>query len=246
VDDLAQRGFSRNASEYARARPSFPAEALDWLAAEAALEPGAPVIELGAGTGLLTRDLLARGLEVTAVEPLAEMREELARAIPDLRVVDAVAEELPLPDVSAAAVVAANSLHWFHLDRALPEIHRVLTPGGAMLLLWTLRDTDDPLQAQIETLARRLTRDGAVYPAANPGKALAASELFEKHVDRAFHFEQHLDQAGLADLTRSWSVVGKLEPKEREEMVAEVAAFAEGKAEITLAYHCWTHVYRAT
>jgi SAM-dependent methyltransferase len=245
VDNLAQRGFSRSASEYARARPGFPPEALDWLAGEAALEPGAPVIELGAGTGLLTRDLLERGLAVTAVEPLAEMREELGRALPGLRVVDAVAEELPLPDDSATAVVAANALHWFHLDRALPEIHRVLEPGGSMLLLWTLRDTDDPLQAQIERLNRRLTRDGAVYPSANPGKALAASEQFEQQGDQAFKFVQHLDRDGLADLARSWSVIGQLEPPAREEIVREVVGLAGDQSEIDLSYRCWTHVYRA-
>lgn len=246
MDDLARTGFSRNVSDYARARPGFPPEALDWLSAEASLAAGAPVVELGAGTGLLTRDLLGRGFAVTAVEPLASMREELARALPEVSVVDSVAEDLALPDDSAAAVFAANALHWFHLNRALPEIHRVLKPGGSMLLLWSLRDTDDPLQAQIEAVARRLTRDGAVYPAANPGKALAASELFEQRGDRAFKFVQHLDRDGLADLTRSWSVIGKLEPPAREEIVSEVVGLAGDRTEITLAYRCWTHVYRAT
>jgi ubiquinone/menaquinone biosynthesis C-methylase UbiE len=179
------------------------------------------------------------------VEPLASMREELARALPEVSVVDSVAEDLALPDDSAAAVFAANALHWFHLDRALPEIHRVLTPGGYMLLLWTLRDEDDPLQAQIEVVARRETRDGAVYPAANPGKALAASDLFEQQSDRAFKFAQHLDRHGLADLTRSWSVIGKLAEPEREKVVSEVVALAGNQDEFDLSYHAWAHVYRA-
>jgi ubiquinone/menaquinone biosynthesis C-methylase UbiE len=105
------------------------------IAAELGVATGERVLDLGAGTGKLTRVLLAAGLDAVAVEPLAELRAVLAERIGEDRVVEGVAEEIPLPDGSVAAVSVADAFHWFDRPRALVEIRRVVRPGGGLAIL---------------------------------------------------------------------------------------------------------------
>lgn len=128
--------FGAAAEIYERSRPAYPAEALDWL-----LPAGRPrVVDLGAGTGKLTRQIHARGLPVTAVDPSADMLAQLRRAVPGVPALLGTAEQLPLPDGSADAILTAQAWHWVDPARAVPEAARVLTPGGTLGLIWNLRD----------------------------------------------------------------------------------------------------------
>ena len=143
--------FGANADAYERARPDWPADAAAWLV------PGAPrlVVELGAGTGKLTRALAAAGRHVVAVEPDERMLAVVSGL--GLAGVDAVhgsAEALPLADGTADAVVAGSSIHWFDLERALAEAHRVLRPGGTLAFGWNHRDASDPAMARIDAAIR--------------------------------------------------------------------------------------------
>ena len=123
---------------YERARPEYPAEAVDWL-----LPPDAKtVLDLGAGTGKLTRALAARGLEVFAVDPSPKMLEQLRAAIPGATISLGSAEDIPLPDASVDVVLAGNAMHWFDMAVAGPEIARVLAPGGILAGLWNVMDDD--------------------------------------------------------------------------------------------------------
>ena len=125
--------FGRYAADYERWRPRYPDAAVDWV-----LPPhAARVADVGAGTGKLTRALLARGLDVVAVEPDPDMLGVLRRVVPDARAHRAGAEALPLPDASVDAVVVGQAWHWFDHDAAIAEVRRVLTPGGWLGLLWT-------------------------------------------------------------------------------------------------------------
>ena len=142
-------GYARSAAAYERGRPGYPPAAVDFLAARLRLGPGRTVVDLAAGTGKLTRPLLATGAEVVAVEPVAEMRAALPAGA---RAVDGTAEEMPLDTGSADAVAVAQAFHWFDGDAALAEIHRVLRPGGALALVWNRRRMDDPLNQAIEEL----------------------------------------------------------------------------------------------
>jgi SAM-dependent methyltransferase len=130
--------FGAAAAAYAEHRPDYAEAAVRW-----ALEPvGQPtrVVDLGAGTGKLTAALARLGAEVTAVEPDPAMRAELRRILPEVRTLAGRAEEIPVPDGSADAVLAGQAMHWFDMDKALPEITRVLAPGGVLAGLWNVDD----------------------------------------------------------------------------------------------------------
>ncbi|BDV31053.1 class I SAM-dependent methyltransferase [Microbacterium terricola] len=128
--------FDAVAEIYARSRPSYPQESVDWLL------DGDPavVVDVGAGTGLFTR-LLRDGIRtVIAVEPSAPMREELRAAIPDVEAVQGAGERMPLRDASADLAVFAQAWHWVDVPAASAEVARVLRPGGRLGLVWNLRD----------------------------------------------------------------------------------------------------------
>ncbi|MFN8089452.1 MAG: class I SAM-dependent methyltransferase [Mycobacterium sp.] len=128
--------FGSEAAAYERGRPSYPPEAIDWL-----LPPNArDVLDLGAGTGKLTTRLVERGLDVVAVDPIAEMLELLTHSLPDTPALLGTAEQIPLPDNSVDAVLVAQAWHWFDPQRAVAEVARVLRPGGRLGLVWNTRD----------------------------------------------------------------------------------------------------------
>ncbi len=136
ADNARSLSFGAQAAAYERGRPSYPPGAIDWL-----LPPGArDVLDLGAGTGKLTTRLVERGLDVVAVDPLAEMLEVLCTSLPDTPALLGTAEEIPLDDNSVDAVLVAQSWHWFDPERAIPEVARVLRPGGRLGLVWNTRD----------------------------------------------------------------------------------------------------------
>src|SRR5437762_9625923 len=128
--------FGFRAAEYDRYRPGYPAEAVQWLVGR---PPPARVLDVGAGTGRLSVAATALGHDVLAVEPDDAMRAVAEAALPG-RTVAGTAEDLPLPDASYDAVVAGQAYHWFDRDRALPEIARVLSAGGALGVVWNIRD----------------------------------------------------------------------------------------------------------
>ncbi len=130
------RSFGGAASVYERARPDYPELVVDWL-----LPSGAPrVVDLGAGTGKLTRLIAARDIRVTAVDPSPEMLEQLRRALPNVPALPGTAEQIPLDDDSVDAVLVGQAWHWVDVERASTEVARVLKPGGRLGLVWNHRD----------------------------------------------------------------------------------------------------------
>jgi SAM-dependent methyltransferase len=210
----AALAFRAVADAYARARPGYPDEVVPWMCGE---QP-ARVLELGAGTGRLTAALAAHAHQVLATDPLPEMLAHLRRALPEIPAAQAVAERIPLPDHSVDVVVSAQAYHWFDPDKALPEIARVLRPGGAVALVWNERDERIPW-------VRRL---GAALPGpeqnSDPTHDLIGSGLFG-YVERAtFRLWQRLDRDRLHDLVRSRSHVAVLDEARRAEVLEQVDA----------------------
>jgi SAM-dependent methyltransferase len=132
--------FGAAAAAYAEHRPGYAGAAVRWVLEPVSGRQPLRVLDLAAGTGKLTAALAGLGAEVTAVEPDPAMLAELRRQLPGVRAVEGSAEALPLPDESADAVLCGQAMHWFDLDRALPEIARVLTPGGVLAGLWNVDD----------------------------------------------------------------------------------------------------------
>lgn len=127
--------FAGVAEVYERGRPDYPPAVAGAIAAELGFGPGDRVLDLGAGTGKLTRVLAGFGLEVIAIEPLEALRAVLAEQIAAARVLDGRAESIPLPGGTVAAVTVADAFHWFDRPRALEEIRRVVRPGGGLAIL---------------------------------------------------------------------------------------------------------------
>lgn len=172
--------FGAAAAAYAEHRPDYPEKALAWGLAGAGRTPER-VLDLAAGTGKVTEGLLALGVTVTAVEPDAEMLEELTKALPSVTPLIGTAEEIPLPDASVDAVVVGQAVHWFDLDRAYPEIARVLEPGGVLAALWNHDDESAGWLAELNSLiktsmSRRWLSDYEALPGHD------AFEPFEKKV----------------------------------------------------------------
>ncbi|RKR75095.1 class I SAM-dependent methyltransferase [Frondihabitans australicus] len=143
--------FGPAAALYEKGRPSYPAEVVDWLVPEGATH----VVDLGAGTGKFTRLLVAKGLHVAAVEPSAGMRDELIRAVPGAQVLPGSAERLPIDGESVDAVLAAQSWHWVDPARAVPEVARVLRPGGTLGMVWNMRARDDGWLDELDVLLEK-------------------------------------------------------------------------------------------
>jgi ubiquinone/menaquinone biosynthesis C-methylase UbiE len=139
VHEVAAEGFG-DPSDYEAARPSYPAAAIEWFAAELGIGPGRRVCDLAAGTGKFTRLLTGTGAELCAVEPVAGMREAFRTVLPTIPLVAGTAEALPFSAGSFDVVLAAQAWHWFEHDRAAAEVLRVVQPGGGVGLVWNARD----------------------------------------------------------------------------------------------------------
>lgn len=250
----AAHGFDRNAAQYERARPSYPAEAVAHVVGHGRIGPASRVLDLAAGTGKLTRVLVPTGAEVVAVEPVAGMRAGLAAAVPGVEVHDGTAERLPLPDGSVDVVTVAQAFHWFDPPVALAEIHRVLRRGGHLFLLWNTRDRSAEWVRQFGDLLvdgdRGLARPYDSYYDVDYAAVIATAGAGRfTPVERWAHrWEQPCDEDLLVDRAASVSVVGVLADDERAVVLDRIRSLARSHPD--LAGRPWfgfpyeTHVWR--
>lgn len=154
IPRAAADGFGQGAAAYEAGRPSYPADAVAWLAEGVGIGPGRRIVDLAAGTGKLTRLLVPTGADLVAVEPVAAMRDQFRAAVPGVEVVEGMAEALPFGDHSVDGVVVAQAFHWFDLAAACREIRRVLRPGGSLGMIWNERDTSVPWVAELSRIIR--------------------------------------------------------------------------------------------
>jgi SAM-dependent methyltransferase len=226
-------GFTDVAAVYERGRPEYPPVVVDRIVAELGVttaHPPARVVDLGAGTGKLTRPLVAAGLDVVAVEPLEHMRAAVARAVGAERVVDGRAEAIPLPDASLDGAVSGDAFHWFDGDRAAAELHRVLRPGAGLVLSWLQSDDHErpetrELWALLRPLWERSSHPGIVE--GRRGEAIGRHPGFAPVRRADIPFEDALDHDGMIAWFASFSVIGALAERERAEMLGRVAAILD-------------------
>lgn len=222
MSDLA-RSFDRAAAEYERGRPGYAEAALDAVP----LPAEAVVLDLAAGTGKLTRQLVPRFAHVIAVEPLDGMRELLERVVPEAVTLAGTANAIPLEDASVDGVFVGQAFHWFGTDEAVREIARVLRPRGVLAILFNhadgelepalpqlVRDTLDTLAA---ARAPERSSQSGLWRAPFPGP-------FEPFAEASFPNPVEHDRRGMLARLASWSSVASLPDGERTRLLEELAA----------------------
>jgi SAM-dependent methyltransferase len=232
-------GFADVAGVYESGRPEYAPAVVGAIAAELGVPAGAPVLDLAAGTGKLTRALIAGGLDVVAVEPQAELREILAASVGAERVHEGLAEAIPLADGSVFAVTVADAFHWFDRPAALAEIRRVLRPGGGLAVLTTAPDWSGASWAhEVGTLMSELRPEHPGFDGPPWQDAVrAAGGWSEPHEVRVTASRPAVPEQ-FVDYIASVSWVASLPVKEREQTLARVAAIVSaGEAPANLPVH---------
>jgi SAM-dependent methyltransferase len=242
----AAQAFDRAADLYDRVRPEYPDEAVDWLVETLGLGPGRTVVDLAAGTGKMTKALLARArARVVAVEPAPRMLDRLRESAPGAEAREGTAEAIPLPDGSADAVTVAQAFHWFSNDRAIGEIHRVLRPGGRLALVWNRRWLRAPAQAALDELLEPWKPDDVPRHKTDDWRvAIEATALFEPVAERELPWTQEVDRAGFVGRFASTSFIAALDPAEHGRALAAAERVARRFEEpIELPYVAELSVY---
>jgi SAM-dependent methyltransferase len=204
--------FGVAADAYERGRPPYPAEAIDWLVPAHATR----VLDLGAGTGKLTRQLLDRGLDVVAVEPSAGMRDQFRRVVPGVPVVGGTAERLPLASGSVDAILVAQAWHWVEPSLGVPEAARILAPGGRLGLLWNRRVEAVDWVAELSSIMGSNRSPDAGRAAPQIGPPFGPVERL--NVD----WVHHLTPETMIDWVASRSYVITLPEAQRESVLGQV------------------------
>ncbi len=237
--DRLGRSFGAVASQYATARPRYP----ETLVADI-VRSGTRVLELGAGTGLLTRTLATSNLTFLVATDLdPQMLVELHGALPAIPAVVARAERLPFPDQHFDMVIAAQAAHWFDLEPAAHEIRRVLRPGGELALLWNHRSLEVDWVAQFERITRAYTIGTVDREVADE---IAATGCFGPFSMYKAAFEHRVDLEGARNLVESFSHVSTLPPDTRASVIEEAAEHLRMRADqngvISIPYYCEAYV----
>jgi SAM-dependent methyltransferase len=235
--------FGTVSHDYDAARPSYPADAVAWLTGPAPLD----VLDLGAGTGKLTEQLVAAGHRVSAVDPSEGMLAQLRARLPSVTVAQGPAESVPLPDHAYDVVTAAQAWHWFDQPAATRESARVLRPGGRLALVWNQRDET---HGWVGAAWAPITRDGSVGMALLADDwtgELVAEGLFGPVERATFHHEQQLSRDGVLRLIASRSSLAVMDAEQRDAVLTEVGEILDNHPEsrgqdlLTIPYdvHCF-------
>jgi MOSC domain-containing protein YiiM/SAM-dependent methyltransferase len=222
IHEQAAKGFAAAADAYERGRPEHSEESVALLARELGFGPGSRVVDLGAGTGKLTRQLVETGADVVAIEPIPEMRAHLEAALPQVEALTGTAEDLPLERHSVDAVLVAQAFHWFDALRALSEIRRVVRPGGGLGLIWQSRDASVPWVARLNEIIDAAD-DG--HPRFRTGEWRSAFELtalFEPLREATLHSVQRATPEVIVDRVASISYIAAMTPESRKPVLAAV------------------------
>ncbi len=243
IDPRAATGFASNAGGYEQGRPQYPPAAIEELAREFGLTQESTVLDLAAGTGKLTRQLVPLAGRVIAVEPSPAMRAELGAQVTEAEVLDGTAEAIPLEDATVDAVLVAQAFHWFRAPEALAEIARVLRPGGGLALIWNQARWTGPWVERFKALVEPSQRAAGIFPSGDEHwkEVLARDGRFGPRHDAHY---THVHSTRLEDflaLVASWSWIANLPDGERADILAQARELVDDQAVLELAYA--TEVY---
>jgi SAM-dependent methyltransferase len=226
VSPSRAQSFGADAAAYAEHRPGYPDAAIDWVLPSAV---GGRLLDLAAGTGKLTAALLGRG-EVIAVEPDSAMLGELRRRFPGVAAMAGTAESIPLPAASVDAVLIGQAWHWFDTERALPELARVLRPGGVLAALWNAEDAGVEWVAGLHWVAEQ-GRAVRGIPAAGIPPAFAEHVAFSPGGEASFPnpIPTTTDALVASIGTHSWALIS--EPADRDAAFARIRGYLAERPE---------------
>lgn len=238
--------FTGRVESYRRFRPRYPAQIVELLRQECGLRSDAVIVDVAAGTGLLTEVFLAAGFQVTAVEPNAEMRaacSELEQSSTKLRCIAGTAEDTGLPRQSADLITVAQAMHWFDLERARAEFKRILKPDGWCAVIYNHRQMGgDAFHDAYEELLRKFGVDYASVQQQHVDKARLAGFFAPAEMKRAtFANSQTLTREGFEGRIFSSSYIPRPGQERFDAMQAEIGRIFEEhqtKSQVTMGYEC--------
>jgi SAM-dependent methyltransferase len=242
IHHIAAEGFAAGATAYVEGRPGYPQEIEAWLTDDLGLGTGKTALDLAAGTGKFSPRLLATGAAVIAVEPVQAMLDQLIRQYPEIEAKSGSAQNIPLADASVDAVVCAQAFHWFATPEALHEIRRVLKPGGALGLVWNVRDESVPWVAALNAIMKPFEGDAPRYHSQkwrNVFPADGFSLLRESHF---WNGHTGPPEKVIIDRILSVSFMAALPPRQQEQVIAQlrdvIATYPElaDKSQVTFPY----------
>jgi SAM-dependent methyltransferase len=242
ADEIATAGFA-NGLRYHAGRPDYPPDAVRFLVEELGIDRDAHVIDLGAGTGIFTGQLIPFGPRITAIEPTPGMRQVLEQRLPTVTVLDGRDVDIPLETGCADCVVVAQAFHWFDAPVALEEIHRVLVDGGGLGLVWNERDESVDWVAALGRAM--LWPEHQPYEVGRDFTEVIAAGPFVNVERRKFTHAQVLDHDGLVQRVLTTSYIAVMDDDERGAVMRNVEAVVRELPDpVTLPYV--TDAYRAT
>ena len=219
--------FGAQAEAYAEHRPDYPVAAIRWALEPLARSERLEVLDLAAGTGKLTAGLVAEGHRVTAVEPNEQMLSELVRRVHDVRALPGHAEHIPVPDHTVDAVFVGTAFHWFDQEKALPEIARVLRPGGVLAAMWIEPDPNIEWYAEFQQVSSSSIEDQRHDPVdvmAHPSFKRAERGTFP-------HALRRDSPEALVDTTNTYSRMLVIDEQERAAINDKMLEFLRGRPE---------------
>jgi SAM-dependent methyltransferase len=237
--------FGAIAADYDRLRPPPASAAVDWLLPD----PCSVAVDVAAGTGLLTRQLVRRVSRVIAVEPDARMREVLTQRSPQIEALDGTGEAIPLPDDCADALFVSSAWHWLDPERALPEIARVLRDGGRLAVLWTSRDRDIEWVRDLDRGPTDPPWDSESESAHRSRRAIGLTDVRDFHrVELAsFGFTRRMRIDDVVEMIATYSAVITSSGPERDGLLDAARGKLEtrfpGQVEVDMPMRTWC--YRA-
>ncbi len=222
IHRTAASGFVRP-DVYEKGRPDYPVEAVEAISITYRMR----VADLGCGTGKFTRLLLDTAAYIVGIEPLPAMLTTFAALLPEIPVVSGTAEAMPLHDATFDVVTCASAFHWFDHARAIPELHRVLAPGGRLAIIWNRRDALTGWAHDFWQITEEHRGDTPGYRSAAWRDALDGSPLFGPITEHSFRHVQRTDLEGLIARVASISFIETLPANTREDVLARARRFVE-------------------
>jgi ubiquinone/menaquinone biosynthesis C-methylase UbiE len=252
--DEQRMSFGAIAETYDSYRPDWPAATAAWLTGTEEGGPlvgrsqteGLDVLDLGAGTGKLTRPLVEAGLRVTAVDPSEGMLGVLHSSFPQVRALIGTGEAVPVDDASVDVITVAQAWHWLRQPEAALECARVVRPGGLLAIAWHRRTSENAAWMGELDVLTEAPYDQALENVRSHRTPVELTEQFGSVEQVTFGYEHRVTPAGLAALASSWSYVNLL--PDRDQVLEQVEALGRRSADpdgmLTIPH--LTHCFRAT